>query len=81
MRIEAENLVRKIPWRVGVLLDPHGGYQQSSKILRSTYTSNVHEYYFIDFQLHQHEYDYFNYSSRLVSTSKPVEDGSRGINN
>jgi hypothetical protein len=56
-------------------------YQQSSKILRSTYTSNVHEYYFIDFQLHQHEYNYFNYSSRLVSTRKLVEDGSRVINN
>jgi hypothetical protein len=41
---------------------------------------------YIDYAVHRHDiifwaYDYFDYSSRLVSTRKLVEDGSREINN
>jgi hypothetical protein len=53
----------------------------SFKDFRSKYAAYVREYYFIDFQLHQHEYDYFDYSSRLVSPRKLVGNGFRDINN
>jgi hypothetical protein len=53
----------------------------SFKDFRSKYAAYVSEYYFVDFQLHQHEYDYLDYLPRLVSTRKLVEDGSREINN
>jgi hypothetical protein len=41
---------------------------------------------YIDYVVRRHDvvfwaYDYFNYSSRLVSTRKLVEDGSHDINN
>jgi hypothetical protein len=41
---------------------------------------------YIDYAVRRHDivfwaYDYFDYSSRLVSTRKLVEDGSRDINN
>jgi hypothetical protein len=49
--------------------------------LHSTYTSSVHEYDHVGVWLQRPVYDYIDYSSRLVSTRKLVEDGSRDINN
>jgi hypothetical protein len=53
----------------------------SFKDFVSKYATYVREYYFIDFQLHQHEYDYFDYSSQLVSIRKLVEIGYHAISN
>jgi hypothetical protein len=49
--------------------------------LHSAYTSSVHKYDHVGVWLQRPIYDYFDYSSRLVSTRKLVEDGSRDINN
>jgi hypothetical protein len=62
-------------------LSAHGSFISKVQDHCLVHTNNVHEYSFIDFQLHQHEYDYFNYSSGLVSTRKLVEDSLCAINN
>jgi hypothetical protein len=64
-----------------LLLSAHGSFASKIQDHCLAHTSNVHKYYFIDFQLHQHEYDYFDYSSRLVSPRKLVGNGYRDINN
>jgi hypothetical protein len=59
-------------------------YQQATKAFQVhhlAYPEDVREYNHIDVWPHQLMYNYFNYSSRLVSPRKLVEDGSRGINN
>jgi hypothetical protein len=49
--------------------------------LHSTYTSSIHEYDHIGVWLQRPVYDYFDYSSRLVSTRKLVENGFHVIGN
>jgi hypothetical protein len=58
-------------WFWSTLLLAHQGLPQNFKIFDLAHTSNIH-----NFLLHQHEYDYFDYSSRLVNLTRAATTSS-----
>jgi hypothetical protein len=62
----------------GWLLHAHEDVPKDFSVLRSKHMGDVREYYYGHIKLYQQTYDY---SPRLISITKLVEDGSRDINN